>query len=175
MKFAWSLVLFIVLVPVLTVGVAGQSTSGAAGESAEQLRVQLLEAQAKENDLQARAQQLDEALKPENIERSLAGVGSTRPEELRELRRRQLTIEREGVRSQLKLVGTSRERLESAIRTVEAKAYQETADGTTTPVSQLFAAQNLGSSRWVVGIFSALVAILGIVFVIIMFTRSRTT
>ena len=175
MKFAWSLVLFIVLVPVLTVGVAGQSTSGAAGESAETLRVQLLETQAKENELQARAQQLDEALKPENIERSLAGVGSTRPEDLREMRRRQLTIERESVRSQLKLVGTSRERLESAVRTAEAKAYQESAEGTTAPVSQLLVAQSLGSTRWVVGTFSTLIAILGVVFVIIMFTRSRTT
>ena len=79
------------------------------------------------------------------------------------------------MRSQLKLVGTSRERLESAVRTVEAKAYQESAEGTTAPVSQLLVAQYLGSSHWVVGIFSVLVAILGVVFVIIMFTRSKTT
>jgi hypothetical protein len=68
-------------------------------------------------------------MKPENIERSLAGVGSTRPEELREMRRRQLSIEREGVRAQLKILASSRERLESAIRTAEGQAYQQSADG----------------------------------------------
>ena len=51
-------------------------------------------------------QQLDESIKPENIERSLAGIGSTRPEELRETRRRQLTIERDGVLAQLKTLET---------------------------------------------------------------------
>ena len=126
MKFALSLILFIALMPALTSGVAAQSTSGAA-QAADDLRTQLLDVQVKETELQARARQLDEDLKPENIERSLAGVGSTRPEDLRELRRRQLSIERDSVRTQLKIVGTSRERLESAIRTAETKAYQESA------------------------------------------------
>jgi len=129
-KLGLSLILFIALVPAFTAGVAGQSESGAA-QTADDLRVQLLEVQAKEAELQARARQLDEDLKPENIERSLAGVGSTRPEELRELRRRQLTIERDSVRAQLKLVGTSRERLETVIRTADTQAYQQSAVGTT--------------------------------------------
>jgi hypothetical protein len=64
------------------------------------------------------------------IERSLAGVGSTRPEELRELRRRQLSIERDSVRAQLKLVGASRERLEAAIRTADNQAYQQSTEQT---------------------------------------------
>jgi hypothetical protein len=66
------------------------------------------------------AQELDEAIKPENIERSLAGVGSTRPEELRESRRRQLAIQRDGVQAQLRTLETSRQRLESAIANAEA-------------------------------------------------------
>ena len=54
----------------------------------ERLRQELTEVQLKETELRARLEQLNEAIKPENIERSLAGVGSTRPEELREHRRK---------------------------------------------------------------------------------------
>jgi len=70
---------------------------------------------------------LDEAIKPENIEHSLAGVGSTRPEELREARRRQLSIERDGVVAQLKTAETSRTRLEAALANAEVLAYQQSA------------------------------------------------
>jgi hypothetical protein len=105
-------------------GVYAQESSSAA-ESVEKLRAQLLEVQAKEGDLRVRAQQLEESLKPENIERSLAGVGSTKPEELREARRRQLTIERDSVQAQLKLVETSRQHLETAISNAEVRAYQQ--------------------------------------------------
>ena len=98
-----------------------------AAETVEKLRAQLLDVQAQEDGLRARAQELDEAIKPENIERSLAGVGSTRPEELREARRRQLAIQRDGVQAQLKTLETSRQRLESAIANAEALAYQQSA------------------------------------------------
>ena len=101
--------------------------SSSAKESVERLRMQLLEVQTKEETLRARAEQLEENLKPENIERSLAGVGSTKPEELRESRRRQLTIERDSVQAQLKLLETSRQRLETAISNAEARAYQQSA------------------------------------------------
>jgi hypothetical protein len=103
------------------------SAQESAAESAEKLRAQLLEVQGKEEDLRMRAQQLEESLKPENIERSLAGVGSTRPEELRESRRRQLTIERDGVLAQLKTLEASRQRLEAAIGNADALAYQQSA------------------------------------------------
>ena len=98
-----------------------------AAESVEKLKAQLLEVQGKEEALRERAQQLDESLKPENIERSLAGIGSTRPEELREARRRQLTIERDGVQAQLRTVETSRQRLEAALANAEIVAYQQSA------------------------------------------------
>lgn len=165
MKFTLSFIMFIALVLAFTSNAVGEETSDAA-QAVESLRVQLLEVQAKEAELQARARQLDEDLKPENIERSLAGIGSTRPEELRELRRRQLTIERESVRAQLKLVGTSRERLESVLRTAETQAYQQSAAGTTTPLNQMLVAQNAGGYRWVFGMLAGVIAILGIVFVI---------
>src|SRR5688500_9014838 len=98
-----------------------------AAETAERLRAQLLEIQTKEDALIARAEQLDEALKPENIERSLAGIGSTKPEELREARRRALQKQRDGVEAQLSVLETSRVRLESAILDADARAYQQSA------------------------------------------------
>lgn len=122
-----SLVLLLVLM--FSINVFAQQT---AAESAEKLRTQLVEVQTKEEDLRVRLAQLDEAIKPENIERSLAGVGSTKPEELREARRRQLSIQRDGVLAQLKTLETSRQRLETAIANAEARAYQESARPDTT-------------------------------------------
>jgi hypothetical protein len=174
MKRGLSLVLFIALVPAFTAAVIAQGASSAA-QAADDLRAQLLEVQAKETELQARVRQLDEDLKPENIERSLAGIGSTKPEELRETRRRQLSIERESVRTQLKIVGTSRERLESAIRTAEARAYQESAEGNATTLNPLLGTQYAAGTRWLVGMLVGLVLLLGIVFVTTVIRRSKTT
>ena len=98
-----------------------------AQERAANLRAQLIEAQARQAELQSRLQQLDEDLKPENIERSLAGVGSVHPEELREARRRQLEIERRGVQSQLDVLAASRSRLETAIAAADAESYRQSA------------------------------------------------
>ena len=110
----------------LSVSVYAQD-GGSAAETVEKLRAQLLEVQGKEAALRERLAQLDESIKPENIERSLAGIGSTKPEQLREARRRQLSIERDGVLAQLKTAETSRQRLESAIANAEALAYQQSA------------------------------------------------
>ena len=126
MKPRFNLILMLLLVLTFALNANAQESTSAA-ESAENLRLQLLEVQGKEEALRMRAQQLDEDLKPENIERALAGIGSTRPEELRESRRRQLTIERKGVQAQLDLLATSRSRLETAIANADAKAYQESA------------------------------------------------
>jgi len=104
-----------------------QDTSASAAETADNLKMQLLDVQGHENELRVRLAQLDEDIKPENIERSLAGVGSTRPEELREARRRQLSIERDGVRAQLQTLETTRVSLESALANAEALAYQQSA------------------------------------------------
>ena len=116
--------------------------SGSAAETVEKLRAQLLEVQGKEDALRARAEQLEESIKPENIERSLAGIGSTRPEELRENRRRQLTIERDGVLAQLRTLETSRQRLEAAIANAEAVAYQQSARPAPTGTNQMMAASS---------------------------------
>jgi hypothetical protein len=165
MKLALSLILFIALVPAFTSDAAGQDPSVAA-QSVASLQLQLIEVQAKEAELQARALQLDEDLKPENIERSLAGIGSTKPEELRELRRRQLSIERESLRTQLKLLAKSRERLESVIRTAETQAYQQSAEGTTLPVNQTLAVRAAATPGWRLGMLMGLFGVVGIAVII---------
>ena len=131
-----------------------------AAETADNIRLKLLDLQGQQEALKARAQELEEALKPQNIERSLAGVGSTKPEELRETRRRQLTIERDGVLAQLKILDTARARLETSLAEAEGRAYQESARQVPT---QALVAQSPASTRWLiagaVGVFAlALIA-----------------
>jgi len=89
------------------------------------LRLRLIEVQAKETELRIRLEQLDEDLKPENIERALAGIGSTRPEDLRAQRRRLLLIERGNTAAQLKIIESNRSRPEAAVAAAEAEAYQQ--------------------------------------------------
>jgi hypothetical protein len=143
---------------------AAYAQAPSAAEMADNIRYKLLDVQAQEEALKAKAQELEEALKPENIERSLAGVGSTRPEELRESRRRQLTIERDGVLAQLRILENSRVRLQASLVEAEGRAYQESARQV--PTSQAFVAQSLASTRWLIfgaaGLF-ALALIAGLV------------
>jgi hypothetical protein len=119
------LILFLLLLT-FSGAVQAQNTPSAA-ENAERLRARLLEIQTREEALKERAEYLDEALKPENIERSLAGIGSTRPEELREGRRRQLQTQRDGITAQLIVLETGRLRVEAAILDADARAYQQSA------------------------------------------------
>ncbi|MBA3255934.1 MAG: hypothetical protein H0T64_04695 [Pyrinomonadaceae bacterium] len=102
-------------------------TQNPAQERAANLRQQLAEVQTKQTELETRLQQLEEDLKPENIEKGLAGIGSTRPEELREQRRRQLEIEKKSVQTRLDQLATSRTRLETGIVQADAAAYQSSA------------------------------------------------
>jgi Skp family chaperone for outer membrane proteins len=106
-------------------------TQTSAQEKAANLRAQLSEVETKQTGLQTRLEDLDEKLKPENIEKAFAGVGSTHPEDLREQRRRQLEIERNGVQKQLDLLATSRTRLETAIAKADADAYRQSAQPVT--------------------------------------------
>ena len=83
--------------------------------TASTLKQQLLDLESKETELRMRLEELDEQLKPESIERELAGIGSVHPEELREHRRKLLTIERNGLQRQLDLLEEDRARIEAAI------------------------------------------------------------
>lgn len=83
-----------------------------AEQRAEQLRMQLVDVQSKTADLEAQLEGIEFALRPENIERATATFGSTRPEEARQARQRQLESERTRVKAQLKILQTSQARLE---------------------------------------------------------------
>lgn len=92
-----------------------------AEQRSEQLRGQMLETESKIADIESKLEQIEYALKPENIDRATQGYGSTRPEEAREARRRQLESERTRAQAQLKILSTSKTRLEVA----SANADQE--------------------------------------------------
>ena len=98
-----------------------------AEEIAANLRIQLSELEVRQAEMQARDEQLEEALQPENIERTVAGIGSTHPERLREERRRELEIVRASVRLQIDELDHSHVRLEAAIGEADALAYWQSA------------------------------------------------
>lgn len=139
------------LLVIINATVNGQQPVNTAG-AVDELRLQLIEVQEKEGTLRMRANQLEEELKPENIERSLAGIGSTRPEELRDARRRRLTIEQETVKAQLKLIETTKTRLETAIANAEGRAYQESALAVPTPPVNALSVNSIGISPALIGI-----------------------
>ena len=85
-----------------------------AEQRAEQVRMQLVDVQSKIADLEAKLEGVEYALRPENIERATQTFGSTRPEEAREARRRQLESERGRLKAQLKILETSKSRLETS-------------------------------------------------------------
>lgn len=90
-----------------------------AEQRAEQVRMQLVDVQSKIADLEARLEGVEFALRPENIERATATFGSTRPEEARAARQRQLESERTRLKSQLKILQTSQARLEVSVATAD--------------------------------------------------------
>lgn len=92
-----------------------------AEQRAEQLRGQLMEIQTKIGDYQSKLEQIEWALRPENIESSTAGYGSTRPEQARDARKKALENERSRVATQLRLAETSKTRLEGAVGNADAE------------------------------------------------------
>jgi hypothetical protein len=92
-----------------------------AEQRAEQLRGQLIDIQSKIADFEAKIDQIDFALRPENIESSTAGYGSTRPEQARDARRKQLENEKARTQAQLKLAETSKARLEVAVANADSE------------------------------------------------------
>jgi len=85
-------------------------------ERAEVLRKQLIELIEKETAFKMRLTQLEEDMRPENIERSLSTVGTTRTVELRDNRRRTLNNEKSGVESLFAITTQNRLRLEEDVR-----------------------------------------------------------
>jgi hypothetical protein len=91
-----------------------------AEERAGILRKQLIELIEKETSYKSRLAQMDEEVRPENVERSLSGLGTTRTAELREVRRRSLEIEKRGLESLLNLSAQSHARLEEDVRQADS-------------------------------------------------------
>ena len=89
---------------------------GRTEERAETLRKQLIDLIEKETTYKIRLAQIDEDIRPENIERAMAGIGGTRTAEMRETRRRALDNERKGLESLLSITSQSRIRLEEDVR-----------------------------------------------------------
>ncbi len=87
-----------------------------AEERAEILRKQLIELTEKETQFKMRLTQLEEEMRPENIERTLSTYGTTRTVEIRETRRRVLESEKRGVENLLQITSQSRLRLEEDVR-----------------------------------------------------------
>jgi hypothetical protein len=135
MKFKTS-VMFLLLTLACTGNVIAQQATNAL-ENTEELRRKLVEVESKQGELKIRLQQLNEDLKPENIERALAGFGSTRPEDLRSYRRRMLTIEKDSVVVQLNILDATHARLESEIATAEKEAYLRLVQPTPPSANQL--------------------------------------
>jgi hypothetical protein len=127
----------------LSTEIKGQSS---AQKRANDRRAQLAEARAKQENLETRLKQLEDELRPENIEKSLAGIGSTHPEDLREFRRRQLELEKMNTQTQLKFLAESQTRLEAGILQADADAYHQSA-GVNTGRQEPSAMQQVRPSR----------------------------
>jgi hypothetical protein len=93
-----------------------------AEQRSENLRMQLLDTESKLADLQGRLDQIEYSLRPEMIERSVAGYGSVHPEETRDTRRRQLENEKMRIEAQIRILEASKTRLEQSLVTADAEA-----------------------------------------------------
>ena len=153
------IVLALFVLPIHAIG--QQSTS--AEEKLGRLRLGLIDVQSKEAALRTRAEQLDEDMKPENIARSLAGFGSTKPEELREFRRRQLELEKKSVLHQLETVSAKRIQLEAEIALAETQAYHESAQSKPSSALQMFVARLPNTTRpLLIGLTAGVFAVMGV-------------
>ena len=86
----------------------------------EGLQLHLLEIAEKEEPLQSRLDQLNQQLRPEALDRTLAGVGSVHPEDTREDLRRRLTAEKMRVLFQLDVLRQDRQRTQASLATTDA-------------------------------------------------------
>jgi len=89
-------------------------------QRAEGLQRELSDIAAKETSLQKRLDEIEPQLRPDRIEQSLAGVGSTRPEENRDAVRTQLSNEKRHIQAQLDQFRLNRPLLQSSISNAEA-------------------------------------------------------
>jgi hypothetical protein len=83
-----------------------------AEQRVESLRKQSFDMLDKENSIKTKLEQIDSDLRPESIDRSIAFVGSLRPEELRASRKKSLEAERTNLQNLLTEVQRTRSNLD---------------------------------------------------------------
>ena len=86
----------------------------------EALQLHLLEITQKEEPIQTRLDQINQQLRPETIERTMAGVGSLHPENLRDDVKTRLNTEKTRLLTQLELLRQDRTRTRSSLATTDA-------------------------------------------------------
>jgi hypothetical protein len=91
-----------------------------AEQRAESLRKQVFEMIEKETVTRTRLDSIDIDVRPESIERNVALVGTMRPEELREARRRSLTAERTNLQTLLADIQRTRSILEQNLQRADS-------------------------------------------------------
>ncbi len=96
---------------------------------AQQLRGELSQLLSRQAEIRIRLYELDHELKPENIERYFAGMGSVHPEQLRETRRAKLQIEKDRLEAQLVELEQALPRLQAQIVSADARASQRSVLG----------------------------------------------
>jgi DNA repair exonuclease SbcCD ATPase subunit len=84
------------------------------------LQAELNDIAAKETALNKRLDEIEREQQPDRIQRSLAGVGSTRPEEEREAVMKKLANEKRQIQNQLETLRSNRARIPSLITNAEA-------------------------------------------------------
>lgn len=91
-----------------------------AEQRAESLRKQLFELIEKENTVKTRIGQISFDARPEIVERSTALIGSLRPEDVREARRKSLDAERQNLETLLTQIQINRSSLENSLQKADA-------------------------------------------------------
>ena len=84
------------------------------------MRKQRFELVEKENSIRARIDQIDVDARPESIEKSVAVMGTLRPEELRDARRKSLDSEKRNLTNLLNEIVTAKNRLDQNVVSAEA-------------------------------------------------------
>lgn len=86
----------------------------------EALQLHLIEIAEKEEPLNSRMDQINQLLRPETMDRSLAGIGSVHPEDLRDDVKKRLISERARLQMQLELLRQDRMRTQASLATTDA-------------------------------------------------------
>ena len=152
-SFLLLLVLFISAPPLV---VLAQDAANSFQET-QKLRDQLSQLKDREAEIKIRLAQLDNDLKPENIERQFIGVGSVHPEELRETRRKQLQIEKDRLVAQLSEIDLNQSRVQAEIQIAESRVYQQSGLG----VASLKREDRPARTSWFAPLMTATVLRLG--------------